>query len=565
MRTVSTFALILVSSVIASLPASALDRPADPVVMIGADVPSLDGIATGDLVAFRYTGSWVQIPVQVDERATLNSEDAYNGSYSGLTKLDYTDSGTFVGPDPDPLLDSDDEIVFMVKDAGNQATTFSEPAGVVADSGIEVEVADPLGGDPGYVYLFERSGSLDPDAGQQYVSYTFDLLSGDYMTTYDLADGPNPEDSTITTAYYERHFSDRWVYDELRILAGSATGVDILDRHKNMFGPGSCGRTEDTFVDAEGAFIINKSGPVRAIRSYFGANSGPRTQRQHVYYERREDTTTFLRVHSIPGVMDFYDYAPAASGMTYFNNNNLTGVTIDGVPDTVTQGVLTWELVRGAQGSLAMTADWTTDIAGLTTTSYYYDDAAPSVTQCTGDAFSYGSSGMWVNTEIDNTDPASTPYYIFEGLRTTYYEAPGLSTSEAALRRSFIDNPLELTMVLWDSTVDSDGDGEPDVTDAFPANADETQDTDGDGLGDNFEQTIIDYDGGDGFASFADVTPGDDFDNDGVSNITEFTYRTDPTDGTTQLPVAGAVALAALVLVLGGIVVARRTQAGQAC
>ncbi len=144
MQTLPRFIAVLMLSAVASLSALALDRPADPVVMIGADVPSLDGMATGDLVAFKYTGSWVQIPVQVDERATLNSEDAYNGSYSGLTRLDYTDSGTFVGPDPDPLLDSDDEIVFMVKDAGNQAASFSEPAGVVADSVPSLEYQETI-------------------------------------------------------------------------------------------------------------------------------------------------------------------------------------------------------------------------------------------------------------------------------------------------------------------------------------------------------------------------------------------------------------------------------------
>ena len=80
--------------------------------------------------------------------------------------------------------------------------------------------------------------------------------------------------------------------------------------------------------------MINKSGPVRAIRTYVGANSGPYTERQHVFYDRREDITTFLRVHPIPGVMDFFDYSPAASGMTYRNNFNQAGIRINGVPDT---------------------------------------------------------------------------------------------------------------------------------------------------------------------------------------------------------------------------------------
>ena len=88
--------------------------------------------------------------------------------------------------------------------------------------------------------------------------------------------------------------------------------MDILDRAKATLGPGVCGRSEDTFDDAEGAFIANKSGPVRAIRSYIGANSGPLTQREHIFYEQREDVRTFLRVHAVPGPWDFFDYSSAA-------------------------------------------------------------------------------------------------------------------------------------------------------------------------------------------------------------------------------------------------------------
>ena len=56
---------------------STLNRPADPVVLTGSDVPSLVGIAPGDLVAFRYESGWQQIPVQVDERDTKYFEDIY--------------------------------------------------------------------------------------------------------------------------------------------------------------------------------------------------------------------------------------------------------------------------------------------------------------------------------------------------------------------------------------------------------------------------------------------------------------------------------------------------------
>ncbi len=132
------------------------------------------------------------------------------------------------------------------------------------------------------------------------MKYTFKTLGGAYKTKYKFAAGPNPEDSLVTAPYHQHHFSDRWASDRLNVTAPGSSGVDILDRHKAMFGPGVCGRSEDTFNAGEGAFITNTGGPVRAIRSYVGANSGPNTQREHVFYDRREDIRTNLRVHTIP-------------------------------------------------------------------------------------------------------------------------------------------------------------------------------------------------------------------------------------------------------------------------
>jgi hypothetical protein len=278
-----------------------------------------------------------------------------------------------------------------------------------------------------WVYLFKRSGNLDPGAGKSYVDYDFELLSGPYKTTYQLLDGPNPESTTVSTPFYEDHFSDRWLNDALRVKTGGATEVDILDRAKVRLVPGNCNRSEDTFdEDGRGAFIANVVGPVRAIRSYIGANSGPRTQREHLFYEQRQDIRTFLRVHEIPGVLEYFDYSSAASGMTYRNNNNPNGVTIDGVPDSPTPGTLTWETVDGPQGGLSMVHTTVTDIPDFASTSYYLDDATPDEPQCTGDDQSIGASGPWVNQFIPTTDPIGTlGVRHLRSTRTIYFEAPG--------------------------------------------------------------------------------------------------------------------------------------------
>ena len=461
--------------------AGPLNRPADPVVLTGADVPSFSGIPPGDLVAFRYSGGWQQIPVQVDERDNVDfANKVYNPNdfppfivIPSVILPAYTDTGTRTGLDSNPDLDNDDEIVFMAKDAGSQPVAFSEPADVVANSGVEIQVTDPLDSAIGYVYLFRRSGTtLDPGAGVKYVDYQWSFTNGPYLTTYDTYQGPNPENSVVTsTGIYRHHFSDRWINDELNITVGGASGVDILELHKFIFGPGVCNRTVRTFSDGEGAFMINKSGPVRALRSYVGANSGPLTQRDHFFYERRHDIRTILRVHALnppqggtpaQGLLDFFDYSQLASGMTYTNDLNQGGAVINGNPnpENVTPGPIKWELVNGAQGALAMVHTFATDIPGFDHTSYYLDDLSPSVTQCDSDAFAYGSSGPFVDPNVNpnlanipNTDPLLGPANNFSSGRIIYYEAPGTSVSDAQARDNFVRLPLTFTASSWQAPV----------------------------------------------------------------------------------------------------------------
>ena len=52
------------------------------------------------------------------------------------------------------------------------------------------------------------------------------------------------------------------------------------------------------------------------------------------------------------------------------------------------------------------------------------------------------------------------------------------------LYASEIDIPILLCETTFDA-FDGDGDGVPDVDDAFPNDPDESKDTDGDGVGDN--------------------------------------------------------------------------------
>jgi len=437
-----------------------LNRPADPVVLTGASLPAMIGTAPDDIVAFRDTGSgWQQVPIQVDERAMVTMYQIYGQTLptANQTILTYTDPNTWVGADPDANLDADDEVVFMAKDTGGKVpSSQAAPADVDPASKIEFLVTDSVDvGQKGWIYLFRRtSGAISPGAGLSYVNYQFNLLVGDgnYKTNYDTASGPNPENSTLVTPYYSRLYTERWITNELKINVG--TNVDLLDRHRTQFAPGVSARTENTFSAAEGAFIINKSGPVRAVRSWVGANSGPYTQREELFYEQREDVVTYLRVHSIPGVMDLFDYTANANGMMYYNSLNLGGTLVDGNPDTVTTGATTWEMITGAQGSLSHSHVLTTNLPGYVQTSYYLDDTTPppSDVQVTGDSQSWGQGGPWLQN-LQSTDAAAGSPYSLTSRRAMYYAAPGMTVADAQRNDSLVRNPLTGVVVPAPSTV----------------------------------------------------------------------------------------------------------------
>ncbi|MEP6625248.1 MAG: hypothetical protein ABJC79_12445 [Acidimicrobiia bacterium] len=444
---------------------TALGRPADPVVLTGADLPKLVNGPRGNIVGFRWSGTaWVQLPIQIDERALVNfgkvynnpSASFYDSSPALVTDLVYTGANTFTGNDPDPKFDSNDELAFMARDAGVLAPSGTNPAGTTASTGVRVKITDPLDANAeGYVYLYRKAvGSpLKQGAATKYVKYTFKLLSGGYKTTYKTINGPNPENTTFTGATYRHHFSDRWLSDQLVVTAPGATGVDLLDRHKVLFSPTECGRSEDTFDkttpygSAEGAFVTNKVGPIRVIRSYVGANSGPSTQRTHVFYDQREDIRTDLRVHPIGSIMDFFDYSPAASGMTYRNDFNQGGLTVDGVPDSPVAGVSSWEQITGAQGTINQVQTQQTSFAPPTVQAYYLDDSTPSDPQCTGDAFAYGASGTYIHSDIPNTDPAHGAFDRLHGERTMYFESPNKTAADAIVRRNQVVFPLTTAVV----------------------------------------------------------------------------------------------------------------------
>ena len=474
---------------------ASLSRPSDPVVLDGSALPKLLGTDPMHVVGFSWDGSaWHQVPVQVDKRDYVSPGVIYHLPTSSYPNLygtttpykilvytppaslspSYTSGDTYTPPDSNPMFDANDELSFLAADTGQQAnSSAANPAGVDVTTREEVKATDPLAPSQlGYVYLFHSATLTGGGAGTDGVNYSFSLDSGSYTATYKMGTnslapnntwGFNPEHSTVVTPSYSLKLSDRWLNNGMTISQGGASDANILDR-THYYVPAGCGRSEDTFDGGasnpgEGAFIVNISGPVRAIRSYIGANSYKYTVNTDIYYPDREDTVTDLRGHAgLPGYGSADDLATGTTGLTYSDPVN-NGITIDGTPDTVTPITYTtgsavpaaWQLVSGAQGSLVTVRTLDTDITGLNVTTVYKDQNPASPAQCTGDAAAWGQNGMNVTSPAGSSVPVTDPTLTatpatFVLHRYRYFQPPNLPTSTAAAIDTQARTPIQATV-----------------------------------------------------------------------------------------------------------------------
>ncbi|MEL6717945.1 MAG: hypothetical protein AAFP82_04460, partial [Bacteroidota bacterium] len=426
------------------------DRGCDPVIMLGQDVPCLIGEDPAKIVAFKVNAAldWEQVPIQIDERLVLDIAAPYGNatclSGQGVESsiewdiLFYADTTTFVGADTLPTFDMDDELVFMAKDLGSKSEKTFFPAGILNEQACELTIYDPLDNrELGYLYLFVQDGSLQQDAGIRYVDYDFmffpegDMVAGtsvkeDYIPCYNQV-LYNTENTFATTDHYEVGFTSRWKEETLKIKAGNATEVDILDLHQGTLSTSNCIRNTTTFTENKGIVVNAINRPIRAIRSVMGTNSGPHNQTTYFFTQCRVEYVTDLRVHSngtgISDIHDIFDFNAEMVGATYSNSINSIPMAIDGKQDGLnTEDFPSWAFYKGDVGAIAMAyrletnmtvgedrQDVANDLVEISTSSYYDDGGDPAIFTCTGDAEAYGSSGIIFETKqctdrrFDNT------------------------------------------------------------------------------------------------------------------------------------------------------------------
>lgn len=373
----------------------------DPDFQSSDFVPPENATPVDRLLGYSWNGdSFEQIPFQVDEMFTRylsnnNSGFAFYSETDQHTTYAFDREGfrwqdsdpnnpclaqpsSEVAADPVQGLDTDDELVFMARDAGAQAPQAATlPAGI--EDSYEVVVTDPANQAASFVYLMKAEEN-GPDAAftkdNGYVRYERDADSNVFLfseSSYDnygaAPKGPwyDPEtgvcnddpaeykqhrpgdQATITTPRYRFRYEGRWLMTELNI-SGSEEGdwtysPDVVDQWKARAfqqtpdGQTPCCGYEEEVNNWGGSSILmgERSGPVRTIRETWGADSGTNVVRREVFYRDEIRLISFLRVHVIPpgdGIYAQWDYN--AGMMTrYYNPQNPDGVPIDGKNDDI--------------------------------------------------------------------------------------------------------------------------------------------------------------------------------------------------------------------------------------
>lgn len=365
-------AAMIVIQPAATVGQTAVDYSFQPVVVAGAQIGSLLGTPVTGLFAYAYRdGAWTQIPAQIDEKAPNEDGDRV-----------YTAQG-------DGLLDADEEIVFMLKDMGEQAPPSAWVEGAEADGRIEV-AAQASGDSRRWAYLFHGSQ----------LSQTFEA---DYVRFSGAA-------QRVIAERYEAGFLDNGAgLDELRL---NDSGVDILDRTKirleivvRVFDIPvrrlSC--NEDNLTQEDGCGLEPspispvKDGPVRLVWSESGGFAYGRLFQSRNEINLPELSIGSATIESLRFSWDLAEQAVATSTpTTYLDANMSAAVAIDGAPDSVpTQPVPAWRQISHATGTIIMITDLTT--AGGTQRNYYTDNSTFDPDD-TGDGLSYGDSGFSIES-----------------------------------------------------------------------------------------------------------------------------------------------------------------------
>ncbi len=321
----------------------------EPVEIPGKLLDSLVGSSLDKIAVFSYDGkSWHPVLFQTDE-VTANGEFV-------LTRGPEANAEAGNG-----VLDPQDLVVFMARDAGIKSPADSLPAGV--KTAVPVELTDPLTSESSWAYIaFFPNGAPDTDlepytrmVSHKHFKVRFPTYGYDGLTT-------RREKKPMPTIFINK----LWIKPE-----AGGNGENIIDRQKIRGRISFLRGMIEVPINEEivsGGLVAYKPGPVRIITHscmypLFPMNiKGPKFYIDTIFADTLTLTTTIVNVPFDPGslisemtLVFMTDHAPDAKGMRYYNSENKEGFPIDGNMDekekSFNNAKDSWRLVTGEQGT----------------------------------------------------------------------------------------------------------------------------------------------------------------------------------------------------------------------
>ena len=380
------------------------------------------------------------IPFQIDERVILNDpdlsrEDDQRERHFYVTRnlnSEY-DAANSARADTLPYFDKDDELVFLLKDAGDREINhlWIDDDDSRKYPRYELSLTDPISNETAYVYLFRSVTMTMPES-----------VANRYAMSFD------PETHTAQSlAYSVRINRTNGFLSDIVIKPPYGNGQDIFDAQKlrlnghfelglgfdlDFYRNDANSATESILYLYDNAdYLAFSEKPVvrvfREVRQALKLGSGPLENTQ--FYVKTKfypfsasfeggallDPEALKETFDDPSIeiaieIDYlrqsWDFNANASGMTFFNEKN-NAIPVDGVMDSPDTGIDTeddrlrvWSMLTGNQGTffnwfeLAET-DW--DDISL----YYYDNKAGGqmdndmlIASDSGEPGCYGEHGL---------------------------------------------------------------------------------------------------------------------------------------------------------------------------
>jgi len=429
------------------------DRQYEPVQMAAFNFADFSGdiAPVNQLFMYAYRGGvWQQIPFQIDERGLeVVGSDSIANSYFGLK---------------DGLLDDNDQLLFMARDAGEQAAFWNWIADASARTfpRYEIRLIDPLTSREAYVYL-HRSVSLTPDPAV-----------ASYMRYSPSPAGRVAADTVRGVSYIQGH-ANNGVPDFLAVPpAFGGSGIDFLDRLKlrirAVVSVPFIGNQVVTANEQDNLIALNNSlrtvgGKIRIIRevkerisvTVLGISINVDTVAISLFfYPFGQQLTGQIPLSASLGarlLRATFDFNSNMTGQIWYNKNTTVPRLITGASGGITEAEAVIDTLP-KRNWFSASSNQHGSFVGIfgidnirnTTQKYYFWDAMSGTgdgTTDTGDGRSYGDTGFIIQG-INNNPIVAT----FQLGVSSYVLGPNLTREQAVALNANAETPLNQILNL---------------------------------------------------------------------------------------------------------------------